>query len=76
MRAEISKSTKENKEFVQNVEKAKMLNGIQSKKKQKEGESRAVDQQSRRTFEQSAVAKKPGSEKLSEGSKRVASMLF
>ncbi|ETS75895.1 Pre-rRNA-processing protein ESF2 [Pestalotiopsis fici W106-1] len=76
MRAEISKSTKENKEFVQNVEKAKMLNGIQSKKKQREGGGHAVDQQSRRTFEQSAVAKKPASEKLSEGSKRVASMLF
>lgn len=76
MRAEISKSTKENKEFVQNVERAKMLNGIQEKKKQKEGDRPAVDQQSRRlTFEQSAVAKKP-SEKLSEGSKRVASMLF
>lgn len=76
MRAEISKSTKENKEFVQNVERAKMLNGIQEKKKQKEGGRPAVDQQSRRlTFEQSAVAKKP-SEKLSEGSKRVASMLF
>ncbi|KAI4603798.1 RNA-binding ATPase activator esf2 [Pestalotiopsis sp. 9143b] len=76
MRAEISKSTKENKEFVQNVERAKMLNGIQEKKKQKEGDRPTVDKQSRQlTFEQSAVARKP-SEKLSEGSKRVASMLF
>ncbi len=32
MRAEISKTTKENKEFVQNVERAKMLEGMESKK--------------------------------------------
>lgn len=32
MRAEISKSTKENKEFVQNVERAKMLEGMEEKK--------------------------------------------
>ncbi|KAL2258422.1 hypothetical protein VTK26DRAFT_8273 [Humicola hyalothermophila] len=31
MRAEIAKTTRENKEFVQNIEKAKVLNGIQSK---------------------------------------------
>ncbi|KAL2018482.1 hypothetical protein VTK56DRAFT_767 [Thermocarpiscus australiensis] len=31
MRAEIAKTTKENKEFVKNVEKAKVLNGIQAK---------------------------------------------
>ncbi|KAK4249220.1 hypothetical protein C7999DRAFT_39636 [Corynascus novoguineensis] len=31
MRAEIAKTTRENKEFVRNVEKAKVLNGIQSK---------------------------------------------
>jgi len=32
MRAEISKAAKENKEFVRNVERAKMLEGIQAKK--------------------------------------------
>jgi ESF2/ABP1 family protein len=32
MRAEISKTTKENKEFVQNVERAKMLEGMEAKK--------------------------------------------
>jgi ESF2/ABP1 family protein len=32
MRAEISKTTKENKEFVRNVERAKMLEGMESKK--------------------------------------------
>lgn len=31
MRAEISKTTRENKEFVSNVERAKVLNGIQAK---------------------------------------------
>ncbi|GAB1318636.1 RNA-binding ATPase activator esf2 [Madurella fahalii] len=31
MRAEISKTTRENKEFVRNVERAKVLNGMQSK---------------------------------------------
>lgn len=31
MRAEIARTTRENKEFVRNVERAKVLNGIQSK---------------------------------------------
>lgn len=31
MRAEIAKTTRENKEFVRNVERAKVLNGMQSK---------------------------------------------
>ncbi|UNI21676.1 RNA-binding ATPase activator esf2 [Purpureocillium takamizusanense] len=35
MRAEISKATKENKEFVRNVEKAKMLDGMQAKSKKR-----------------------------------------
>ncbi|EGR51926.1 uncharacterized protein TRIREDRAFT_103599 [Trichoderma reesei QM6a] len=35
MRAEISKTTRENKLFVRNVEKAKMLNGIEAKAKAK-----------------------------------------
>ncbi|KAI1851577.1 hypothetical protein JX266_003039 [Neoarthrinium moseri] len=77
MRAEISRTTKENKEFVLNVEKAKMVDGIQSKaatRKEKEGIARA-EPKSRRTFEQAAVAKKKG-DNLSADSKRVASMLF
>ncbi|KAK3985936.1 6a7eaee1-a19e-4bb7-86ac-c64a5b42be5c [Cladorrhinum sp. PSN332] len=39
MRAEISKSTKENKEFAKNVERAKVLNGMEAKKagKRKKG---------------------------------------
>ncbi|KAK5658263.1 hypothetical protein OQA88_2238 [Cercophora sp. LCS_1] len=45
MRAEISKTIKENKEFVRNVEKAKMLDGIQSKAaaKKKQAPESAVD---------------------------------
>jgi ESF2/ABP1 family protein len=46
MRAEISKTTKENKLFVLNVERAKMLEGIESKKdakRMKEGEDVQVD---------------------------------
>ena len=31
MRAEIAKTTRENKDFVRNIERAKVLNGIQSK---------------------------------------------
>jgi ESF2/ABP1 family protein len=45
MRAEISKTTKENKEFVRNVERAKMLDGMEAKaaaKKEKK-DSGAVD---------------------------------
>lgn len=35
MRAEISKSTRENKEFVQNVERAKMLDGMRAKSRKR-----------------------------------------
>ncbi|KAK4221623.1 hypothetical protein QBC38DRAFT_428809 [Podospora fimiseda] len=37
MMAEISRSAKENKEFVKNVERAKVLNGIEGKKRKKNG---------------------------------------
>jgi ESF2/ABP1 family protein len=36
MRAEIARSTRENKEFVRNIEKAKVLNGIEAKKAAKQ----------------------------------------
>jgi len=35
MRAEITKSTTENKEFVRNIERAKVLDGMQAKRKKK-----------------------------------------
>ncbi|KAI1463043.1 uncharacterized protein F4812DRAFT_290627 [Daldinia caldariorum] len=43
MRAEISKSTKENKEFVRNVERAKMLDGMQAKAAAKKKRSKEVE---------------------------------
>ncbi|KAI0131828.1 hypothetical protein BJ170DRAFT_611489 [Xylariales sp. AK1849] len=78
MRAEISRTTKENKEFARNVEKAKMLDGIQSKAaaKRKGGDNDLRDIRSRRKFEQAAVAKKKEGDKLPEDAQRVASMLF
>lgn len=80
MRAEISRTTKENKEFVRNVEKGKMLDGMQTKRKKQRkdavGAGEVAETKARRTFEQSAVAKKRGDETVSEDSKRVASMLF
>ncbi|TGJ86717.1 hypothetical protein E0Z10_g2027 [Xylaria hypoxylon] len=86
MRAEISKATKENKEFVRNIQKGKELEGIQSKAAAKktrntekteaagttapEAESRSL-----RKFKQAAVGKK-APEKASEAAKRVLSQLF
>lgn len=73
MRAEISKATKENKEFVRNVERGKMLDGMQSKAaaKQKKAsteedtnEKATVEDQAettkerKRTFAQVPLAKK------------------
>ncbi|KAJ4270258.1 RNA-binding ATPase activator esf2 [Fusarium torreyae] len=63
MRAEISKSTKENKEFVRNVEKAKMLDGMEAKAKAKKRKADADGQddsvrQVKRSFKQVPLAKK------------------
>jgi ESF2/ABP1 family protein len=62
MRAEISKTTKENKEFVQNVERAKMLGGMQAKakaKKRKAGDEAETDSSNvARTFKQIPIAQK------------------
>ncbi|KAI1413813.1 Pre-rRNA-processing protein ESF2 [Hypoxylon sp. FL1857] len=87
MRAEISKSTKENKEFVRNVEKAKMLEGIQSKAaaKRKRDEEKAArsastitggseESRNMRKFKQASVGRK--GEKAPEEAKRVLSKLF
>ena len=77
MRAEITRTTKENKEFVRNVEKAKMLEGIQSKAaaKHKDTDDQPAQAPARRTFEQAPVAKRKD-DKLPEDAQRVASMLF
>lgn len=90
MRAEISKTIKENKEFVRNVEKAKMLDGIQSKaaaKKKKDPEdaddaepSAAEAEPSKgrkRTFAQVPLAKKRRfDEEQPEQVQRVLSKIF
>ncbi|KAI0402764.1 Pre-rRNA-processing protein ESF2 [Xylaria palmicola] len=85
MRAEISKATKENKEFVRNVQKAKELDGIQSKAAAKKTREAAqtetatleaeAETKSLRKFKQASVGKK-GPEKTSEAAKRVLSQLF
>ncbi|KAG5961123.1 RNA-binding ATPase activator esf2 [Claviceps cyperi] len=66
MRAEISKATKENKAFVKNVEKAKMLDGMQAKAKKRkpddgqgdEGKTKTFRGDRARTFRQVAQVKK------------------
>ncbi|KAI8959198.1 hypothetical protein F5Y11DRAFT_12651 [Daldinia sp. FL1419] len=86
MRAEISKSTKENKEFVRNIERAKMLEGMQTKaaakRSREEKESTATpaatsksEDRSMRKFKQASVAKKDV-DKAPEEAKRVLSKLF
>ncbi|KAG5932340.1 hypothetical protein E4U53_001379 [Claviceps sorghi] len=86
MRAEISKATKENKAFVRNVEKAKMLDGMQAKAKAKkrkaaddghEGENKAVRGDRGRTFRQVAqVKKEEPSQEQPEHVTRVLSKIF
>ncbi|KAL3418462.1 pre-rRNA-processing protein esf2 [Phlyctema vagabunda] len=89
MRAEISKTTKENKEFVQNVERAKMLEGMEAKKAAKrrkdDEEGGAVDIVAKerksggeraRQFKQNEVAKKKRPDEQPEHVKRVLSKIF
>lgn len=91
MMAEISRTTRENKEFVRNVEKAKMLDGINSKKAQKKKlddgdgaavaapaatESKGADKA--RTFKQVPLAKTKKEEESARPNelKSVASRIF
>jgi ESF2/ABP1 family protein len=88
MRAEISKTTKENKEFVQNVERAKMLEGMEAKKAAKrrketeDGGSEEVRKEAKkggeraRHFKQTPVALKRRPEDQPEQVKRVLSKIF
>ncbi|KAJ4385780.1 RNA-binding ATPase activator esf2 [Gnomoniopsis smithogilvyi] len=86
MMAEISRTTKENKEFVRNVEKGKVLEGIKTKRAHKksvdddiEGSSELVPMaktgDKARTFKQVTLAKKDAAIQPSE-SKSVASRIF
>ncbi|KAK0658102.1 putative pre-rRNA-processing protein ESF2 [Cercophora samala] len=90
MRAEISKSTKENKEFVRNVERAKVLQGMEAKaaaKRKKATEEKKDDgaaktaaegtsNKKRRTFAQVPLAKKRKQEDQPEHVQRVLSKIF
>ncbi|KAM4056886.1 pre-rRNA-processing protein ESF2 [Hirsutella rhossiliensis] len=79
MRAEISKATKENKEFVRNVERAKMLDGMQAKaKKRKADDDKAVAPAERaRTFKQvPQIRKMTDAEEQPEQVTRVLSRIF
>lgn len=82
MRAEINKTTRENKEFVRNVEHAKMLDTMQAKAKNKKRKTTtdgddAEPAQSGRTFKQIPLAKKAkASEEPSERVSRVLSKIF
>ncbi|TVY48839.1 Pre-rRNA-processing protein [Lachnellula occidentalis] len=91
MRAEISKTTKENKEFVQNVERAKMLEGMEAKKAAKRRndteatsmteEGAPIKQPKKggerpRHFKQTQVAVKKRPENQSDQVKRVLSSIF
>lgn len=70
MMAEISRTTKENKEFIRNVEKGKMLDGIKTKKAQKKSLDKGAEtatvpaaetkssSERTRTFKQVPLAKK------------------
>lgn len=89
MRAEISKTTKENKDFVQNVERAKMLEGMEAKKVAKrrkdDEDTGAADNPPReakkggeraRQFKQTAVAPKRKADDQPDQVKRVLSKIF
>lgn len=92
MRAEIEKTAKENKAFVSNVEKAKVLNGIQAKNDAKRKTAPEDDeagggkvasvpdngklQERRRTFKQIPLAKKRKQEEQPEQVQRVLSKIF
>lgn len=88
MMAEISRTTRENKEFVRNVERGKMLDGINAKKAQKKRldtsentttvsaavESKGADKA--RTFKQVPLAKKMEESAQPSELKSVASRIF
>ncbi|KAG6319476.1 hypothetical protein E4U22_004445 [Claviceps purpurea] len=83
MRAEISKATKENKAFVKNVEKAKMLDGMQAKAKKRKAddgqgdETKTIRGDRARTFRQVAqVKKEAASQDQPEHVTRVLSKIF
>lgn len=57
LRVEIAQATRENKAFIKNVERAKMIDGIQAKRKEKNGPNATADEEVkvRREFDQRTV---------------------
>jgi ESF2/ABP1 family protein len=92
LKAEISKTTRENKEFVQNVERAKMLEGMEAKKaaKRRKEDEDSVERtetvmkeqkpkrggERQRHFAQTPVASKKRPDNQPEQVKRVLSKIF
>lgn len=83
MRAEIGKATKENKDFVRNVERAKMLDGMQTKSKKRKaagGEDERAQRaptEGARTFRQvQQIQKAANTEEQPESVTRVLSKIF
>lgn len=78
MRAEISKSARENKEFERNVGRAKMLDGMQAKaKKRKADQVEDKAEKGPRSFKQVPLAKKArDTEEQPENVTRVLSKIF
>jgi ESF2/ABP1 family protein len=79
MRAEISKSTKENKEFVRNVERAKMLDGMQAKAKKRkaaDAEEEPVRENGRSFKQVQKVEKDTGAQQQPDSVTRVLSKIF
>ncbi|ORY06533.1 hypothetical protein BCR34DRAFT_34212 [Clohesyomyces aquaticus] len=84
LRAEIAQNTRENKMFLENVEKTKMVHGIEKKRQersegevQRKADKRDRDKAPRRTFKQNAIKLK-GDTKAEDGEevKRVLSKIF
>ncbi|KAL1620425.1 RNA-binding ATPase activator esf2 [Diplodia seriata] len=84
MRAEISRSTRENKEFIQNVERAKMLEGMAAKKKSRDAGKQGAaapapeGRDVRRQFKQAEVKSKKSRDVPEQPAevKRVLSKIF
>ncbi|PNY29351.1 Pre-rRNA-processing protein ESF2 [Tolypocladium capitatum] len=81
MRAELSKAAKENKEYVRNVERAKMLDGMQAKSKKRKAadgeEERRAPPRETRTFKQAQqIQKAADTEEQPERVTRVLSKIF
>lgn len=80
MRAEISKTSRENKDFVRNVERSKMLDGMQAKSRKRkttDDEASKEVKQRRSTFKQVSLADKGRSTDVQpESVTRVLSKIF